>query len=56
MIYLFDIFIFLLQVDKTTSKEIAERFNMSKRTVYRVINKLSVSVPIITIQGCSGGG
>lgn len=50
-----DLFIYLLQVEKTTCKEIADRFNYSIRTAYRKVARLSLTIPIITLQGYSGG-
>ena len=50
------IFIFVYKNGKTTTKEIAERFEVSPRTVYRYINSISeAGVPIIAKAGYGGG-
>lgn len=46
----------LLQKDKTTSAELSERFEVSRRTIARDINDLcTAGIPIITEQGKGGG-
>lgn len=50
-----ELFIFLMQKEKTTCKEIADRFGYCERTVHRRITALSSVVPIVTIQGRYGG-
>ncbi|MGV8956416.1 helix-turn-helix transcriptional regulator [Lactococcus lactis] len=53
---LFGIVQHLLNVGSTTSKELGKIFEVSTRTIYRDINKLSSSgVPIYTEQGRNGG-
>lgn len=52
---LIELFVFLMQKEKTTCKEISKRFSCSMRTVYRKINKLSIAVPVVTVQGFGGG-
>ena len=50
------IFIYIYRCGKTTTKEIAERFEVSPRTVYRYINSIcEAGVPIITKAGYGGG-
>lgn len=50
-----ELFVFLMQKEKTTCKEIANRFGYCERTVHRKVVKLSLVVPIVTIQGFGGG-
>lgn len=46
----------LLQKDKTTAPELAERFEVSKRTINRDIEALNnAGIPISTTQGKGGG-
>ena len=46
----------LLQKDKTTAPELAERFEVSKRTINRDIEALNnAGIPISTTQGNGGG-
>lgn len=46
----------LLQCDKTTAPELAKRFEVSRRTIYRDIDDIcKAGIPIITIQGGDGG-
>ena len=46
----------LLQKDKVTSKELAERFEVSKRTILRDIDTLNMAgIPIVSEQGQGGG-
>ena len=52
---LIDILFLLLSRDKVSAKYIAERFNISLRTVYRYIDELSLSVPIYNERGRNGG-
>ena len=50
------IFIYKDRSGKPTTKEIAERFEVSPRTVYRYINSIcEAGVPIITKAGYGGG-
>lgn len=49
-----ELFVFLMQKEKTTCKEIANRFECCERTVHRKVVKLSLVVPIVTIQGFGG--
>jgi len=54
--YIFSIFLFLSKNKSTTAKEIASRFNISTRSVYRYIDILSLlGFPITTKQGKGGG-
>ena len=47
---------FLLQEEKTTAPELAERFEVSKRTINRDIEALcKAGIPIHTAQGIGGG-
>lgn len=53
---LLEIVYILLSRKKTTAKELSEHFDVSVRTIYRDIDKLSVSgVPIYTEKGKGGG-
>lgn len=51
-----EIILFLNEVKKTTLKELAEKFEVSKRTIMRDINVISgLGVPIETRPGFQGG-
>jgi len=53
---LLEITIILLNKGATTAKELAERFNVSTRTIYRDIDVLSsAGVPVFTNKGNGGG-
>ena len=53
---LIGIIMILLQKDKVTAPELAERFEVSKRTIHRDIDDISkAGIPIITVQGSRGG-
>lgn len=53
---LFEIVYILLQKKKVTAKELAERFEVSTRTIYRDVETLSMAnVPIYATQGKDGG-
>ena len=46
----------LLQNDKVTAPQLAERFEVSRRTINRDIEDLCMAgVPIVTIPGAKGG-
>ena len=46
----------LLQEEKTTAPELAERFEVSRRTISRDIDDLCrAGIPIRTVQGSGGG-
>ena len=46
----------LLQKDKTTAPELAEKFEVSRRTISRDIETLCrAGIPIRTVQGADGG-
>ena len=46
----------LLQKDKVTAAELAEKFEVSRRTIIRDIEDISMAgIPIVTSQGNSGG-
>ena len=46
----------LLQKEKTTAPELAERFEVSRRTINRDIEELCMAgIPIQTTQGSGGG-
>ncbi len=46
----------LLQEDKTTAPELAERFEVSRRTINRDIEGLcKAGIPVRTVQGTGGG-
>ncbi|MFV0393738.1 MAG: helix-turn-helix transcriptional regulator [Coprobacillaceae bacterium] len=53
---LFEIVLILLEKEKVTTKELADYFEISRRTVLRDIDKLLVAgVPIMTQSGYEGG-
>lgn len=53
---LFGIVYYLLEKKETTGKELADRFEVSVRTIYRDIETLSsAGIPIYTNQGRGGG-
>ncbi len=53
---LFQIVYILMEKPQTTAKELAERFEVSERTIYRDIDKLTLAgIPIYTNQGKNGG-
>ena len=52
---LLDILFELLKKRKLTAKELAEKYNLSPRTVYRYVTLLSKSVPLSVTQGRNGG-
>ena len=46
----------LLQREKVTAPELAERFEVSRRTINRDIEDLCrAGIPVITVQGSGGG-
>jgi biotin operon repressor len=46
----------LLQNEKTTAPELARRFEVSRRTIQRDIEALSMAgIPVVTAQGGNGG-
>ena len=46
----------LLQEDKTTAPELAEKFEVSRRTINRDIEDLcKAGIPVRTVQGTGGG-
>lgn len=53
---LFRILYYILEKEKVTTNELAEKFEVSVRTIYRDIDSISsVGVPIFTTQGKGGG-
>ncbi|SOC19463.1 HTH domain-containing protein [Ureibacillus xyleni] len=53
---LFQIVITLLNKETVTAKELAEKLEVSTRTIYRDIDELSASgIPIYTVKGNGGG-
>lgn len=53
---LFEILYYLLQVEKTDARTLAQHFGVSVRTIYRDLDKLLVAgIPIMTVQGYQGG-
>lgn len=53
---LIGIVMILLQRDKVTAPELAERFEVSRRTISRDIEQIcKAGIPLITAQGCGGG-
>ena len=45
----------LLSREKVSAKYLAERFNISIRSVYRYIDDLSLTIPIFNVRGRNGG-
>lgn len=53
---LFEILYYLMENKQTTAKQLADKFEVSTRTIYRDLDKLLVvGIPIITKQGVDGG-
>jgi len=53
---LFEIIYLLLNKERVTAKELAERFGVSSRTIYRDIDTISLAgIPIYTEKGKGGG-
>ena len=53
---LFEIVYILMQKKKVTAKELADRFEVSTRTIYRDIEALSTAnIPIYATKGKDGG-
>ena len=53
---LFEIIYILMQQESITANGLAERLNVSKRTIYRDIDALSLSdIPIYSVRGKGGG-
>ena len=53
---LFRILYYILEKEKVTANELADKFEISVRTIYRDIDSISsVGVPIFTTQGKGGG-
>ncbi len=53
---LFEIIYILMQKKKVTAKELADRFEVSTRTIYRDIETLSsANIPIYSSKGKGGG-
>lgn len=53
---LFEILLILLEKEKITTKQLAENFEVSRRTILRDIDKLLVAgIPIVTHLGYKGG-
>ena len=53
---LFEILFILLNKKRTTAHELAKKFAVSPRTVYRDIDILSCAgIPLYTMQGTGGG-
>lgn len=53
---LFEILYYLMENKQTTAKQLADKFEVSTRTIYRDLDKLLVAgIPIITKQGVDGG-
>ena len=52
----FGIFLYISQRKQVRAKDIADKFEISLRTVYRYIDALSyVGIPIVCTQGRNGG-
>ena len=46
----------LLQIENTTAPELAEKFEVSRRTINRDIEDLcKAGIPVQTVQGSGGG-
>ena len=53
---LFRILYYILEKGKATANELADRFEVSVRTIYRDIDSISsAGIPIYAIQGKGGG-
>lgn len=53
---LFQIVYLLMEKPRMTAKELAERFEVSERTIYRDLDKLTLAgIPVYTNQGRNGG-
>ena len=53
---IFGIFLFIYRKKKTTALEIAKKFEISRRTVYRYIEEIcKAGIPLQTQQGANGG-
>ena len=53
---LFEILLYLIEKRDTTAAELAEKFNVSIRTIYRDIDSLTIAnIPIYTTAGNQGG-
>ena len=53
---LFEIIYLLMNKDRVTAKELAERFGVSTRTIYRDIDTISLAgIPVYTEKGKGGG-
>ena len=53
---LFRILYYILEKGKVTASELADKFEVSVRTIYRDIDSISsVGVPIYALQGKGGG-
>jgi len=53
---LFQILYYILERGKVTATELAEKFEVSVRTIYRDVDSLSsAGIPIYTTQGKGGG-
>lgn len=53
---LLEILLFLMKNDKSTVDELAKKFSVSKRTIQRDLDKLSIiGIPIISKRGNDGG-
>lgn len=53
---LFEIIYLLMNKDRATAKELAERFGVSARTIYRDIDMISLAgIPVYTEKGKGGG-
>ena len=52
---LFDIMLTILSKKIVTANFLAEKYNMSTRSIYRYIDTLSTSIPIATKSGKNGG-
>ncbi|MDD5338097.1 MAG: HTH domain-containing protein [Dehalococcoidales bacterium] len=53
---LLEITLILLNKKSVTAQELADRFNVSTRTIYRDVDELSgAGVPVFTNKGSGGG-
>lgn len=53
---LMGILVLLLQRERVTAPQLAERFEVSSRTIRRDVDALCrAGVPVVTAQGCGGG-
>lgn len=56
IINIINVILYLLNHGKTSAKKLADKLNLSTRTIYRYISKISCcNIPITTYTGKNGG-